>query len=73
MILYHVVSSHLFTLGLKSHPQYELAQRQCSGVSGMISCYFKGGLTAVKKFVSNLKVFTLAVSLGSPESLVCIP
>lgn len=62
-----------FTLGLKSYPQYELAQRQCTGVSGMISFYFKGGSAEVNRFVKNLKLFTLAVSLGSTESLVCIP
>lgn len=68
-----VVWFHLFTLGLKNYPQYELAQRQCSGVSGMISLYLKGGLDEVKKFVKNLKVFALATSLGSAESLICIP
>lgn len=59
--------------GLESHPQYELAKRQCTGSSGMVSFYIKGGLIEAKKFINHLKVFTLAESLGSIESLVEIP
>lgn len=39
----------------------------------MVSFYIKGGLTEAQKFIKNLKVFTLAESLGSVESLVEIP
>lgn len=59
--------------GLESHPQHELAKRQCSGYSGMVSFYLKGGLNEARKFIKQLKVFTLAESLGSIESLVEIP
>ncbi|XP_055942977.1 cystathionine gamma-lyase-like [Argiope bruennichi] len=59
--------------GLKSYPQYELAQRQCTGTSGMVSFYIKGGLTEAQKFIKSLKVFLLAESLGSVESLAEIP
>ncbi|RWS22095.1 cystathionine gamma-lyase-like protein [Leptotrombidium deliense] len=59
--------------GLKSHPQHELAMRQCSGFSGMVTFYIKGGLNEAKLFVKSLKVFTLAESLGGIESLVEIP
>jgi len=55
--------------GLPSHPEYELAKRQCSGFTGMVSFYIKGGLVEAKKFLMNLKVFTLAESLGGYESL----
>lgn len=59
--------------GLKSYPQYELAHRQCSGFSGMVSFYIKGGLPEAQKFVKSLKVFLLAESLGSIESLAEVP
>lgn len=55
--------------GLKSHPQQDLAMRQMTGFAGMISFELKGGLEAARKFVSGLKLFTLAESLGGVESL----
>lgn len=55
--------------GLKSHPQQDLAMRQMTGFAGMISFELKGGLEAARKFVSGLKLFALAESLGGVESL----
>jgi cystathionine gamma-synthase/cystathionine gamma-lyase len=59
--------------GLPSHPQHELAKKQMSGFGGMISLELAGGFEAVERFVSRLKVFVLAESLGGVESLVCYP
>jgi cystathionine gamma-lyase len=59
--------------GLPSHPQHALASRQMSGFGGMVSCVFRGGLEAARKFVSRLEFFTLGESLGGVESLVEIP
>lgn len=59
--------------GLPSHPQHDLMKKQCYGVSGMISFYLKGGLAESRKFLSALKVFTLAESLGGYESLAELP
>lgn len=39
----------------------------------MITFYVKGGLNAAKKFSENVKVFTLAESLGGVESLTEVP
>ncbi len=55
---------------LPSHPQYELAQRQMSGMSGMISVVLKGGVERARRFLERLEIFTLAESLGGVESLV---
>jgi cystathionine gamma-lyase len=55
--------------GLKSHPQYELAKRQMRGYSGMITFYIKGAESEARKFLSSLKIFALAESLGGFESL----
>lgn len=59
--------------GLPSHPQHELAKRQMRGFSGMVSFYIKGGLDQASTFLKNLKVFTLAESLGGFESLAELP
>lgn len=56
--------------GLRSHPQYDLAKRQMSGYSGMLSFELDGGRTMVRKFLKNLHIFALAESLGGVESLI---
>ncbi|XP_035223954.1 cystathionine gamma-lyase-like isoform X2 [Stegodyphus dumicola] len=58
---------------LASHPQLELSKKQSKGFGGMVSFCIKGGTSEAMSFVQALKVFTLAVSLGSAESLVEIP
>lgn len=59
--------------GLDSHPQHELAKKQMAGYGGMISFEIQGGIPEVNKFVENLKLFSLAESLGGVESLVSHP
>lgn len=56
--------------GLKSHPQHELARRQMKGSGGMISFEIDGGLEEARVFLENLKIFSLAESLGGVESLI---
>lgn len=55
---------------LPTHPQYELALKQTTGHSGMITFYIKGDS---HKFLKALKVFILAESLGGYESLAELP
>ena len=59
--------------GLPGSKRYDLARKQMSGFGGMISLELKGGFPAVEKFISKLKIFLLAESLGGVESLVCYP
>lgn len=59
--------------GLKSHPQHALAKKQMSGFSGMITFFLKGDIKKCNKFLSSLKVFSLAESLGGVESLIESP
>lgn len=56
--------------GLASHPQYSLAKTQMSGFGGMITFYIKGGMDEARRFLENVKVFSLAESLGGVESLI---
>jgi cystathionine gamma-lyase len=59
--------------GLKSHPQYEIAKKQMKGSGGMITFFLKGGITESRRFLENVKLFSLAESLGGVESLVDHP
>jgi cystathionine gamma-synthase/cystathionine gamma-lyase len=54
---------------LPSHPQRALFERQMSGGGGMLSLELAGGLDAARGFLSALRLFTLAESLGGVESL----
>lgn len=59
--------------GLKSHPQYNIAKKQMSGFSGMISFELKKGISAGKKLMNNVKLCSLAESLGSVETMITHP
>jgi cystathionine gamma-lyase len=59
--------------GLPSHPQHELAKRQMSGFSGMVSFTLKGGTEAAYAAVQKTRVFHFAESLGGVESLITHP
>lgn len=59
--------------GLKSHPQYELGQKQMDGPGTMISFELKGGLDAGKILMNNVHLAILAVSLGGVETLIQHP
>lgn len=59
--------------GLKSHPQYELATKQMFGPGSLISFELKGGISAGKILMDNIKMILLAVSLGGVESLMSHP
>jgi cystathionine beta-lyase/cystathionine gamma-synthase len=59
--------------GLPSHPGHALAGRQMHAYGGMLSLELEGGLEAATAFSSQLRVFSLAESLGGVESLCCHP
>jgi cystathionine beta-lyase/cystathionine gamma-synthase len=59
--------------GLPSHPQHDLAKRQMSGFSGMVSFTLKGGAEAAYAAVQKTKLFHFAESLGGVESLITHP
>lgn len=56
--------------GLKSHPQHAIAKKQMLGFGGMITFFLKGDIKASKKFLTKVKLFALAESLGGVESLI---
>jgi cystathionine gamma-synthase len=58
---------------LDSHPQAELAKRQMSGGSGIVTLELDADLEKTSRFASQLTLFSLAESLGGVESLVDHP
>ncbi|MFW6205989.1 MAG: cystathionine gamma-synthase [Gemmatimonadota bacterium] len=58
--------------GLPSHPQHELARRQMTGFTGMISVEL-GSLERARAVVEATGIFSLAESLGGVESLIGHP
>lgn len=56
--------------GLESHPSHETAKKQMRGFGGMMSVDVKGGMDAVRTIMNNVKVFSLATSLGNVDSLI---
>ena len=60
--------------GLEEHPGHDIASRQMSGYGGMISFTVKGdSIELAHKLVEEVKIFTLAESLGGVESLIGHP
>src|SRR5208282_5470532 len=58
---------------LKSHPQYAIARDQMSGGGGVVTFEVEGTGDDARRVSEAMRLFTLATSLGSVESLVSIP
>jgi methionine-gamma-lyase len=69
----HPLVSHVAYPGLKSFPQYELAQRQMRQPGGLIAFELEGGVEAGMAFMNRLELVVRAVSLGDAETLVQHP
>ncbi len=70
----HSLVENVFYPGLKSHPQYELANKQMDDFGAMVSFSLKDdSIEAATKFMASTKIFTLAESLGGVESLISHP
>jgi cystathionine gamma-lyase len=66
----HPKISRVHHPGLPSHPQHALALRQMTGFGGTFSFRVRGGQEEAFRLLGNVKVFTLAESLGGVESLI---
>ena len=66
----HPKVDKVFWPGLDTHPNHSIAASQMKDFGGMLSFNLKGDKHAEAiKFLENLKIFTLAESLGGVESL----
>jgi len=68
----HPAVERVYYPGLPQHGGHDIAKKQMSGFGGMLSVALKAGVDAAA-FVDGLQIFSLAVSLGGIESLVCQP
>ncbi|MCS6991771.1 MAG: aminotransferase class I/II-fold pyridoxal phosphate-dependent enzyme [Chitinophagales bacterium] len=59
--------------GLSEHPDHQLARRQMSDYGALLSFELHGGWPAVRQFLQKLHLCRLAVSLGTPDTLVQHP
>ncbi|MCC3720718.1 cystathionine gamma-synthase [Rouxiella badensis] len=60
----------LYHPSLPENQGHEIARRQQSGFGAMVSFEFAGDEASLRHFLSELKLFTLAESLGGVESLI---
>lgn len=59
--------------GLASHPSHSLASRQMSGFGGMLSFSVSGGQATAFRVMNQLKLASLAPTLGDVDTLVLHP
>ena len=59
--------------GLARHSQHELAARQMRQFGTVVSFDLRAGAAAGDRFADALKLFAIAASMGSPESLIIPP
>ncbi|HZT47591.1 MAG TPA: PLP-dependent transferase, partial [Hyphomicrobiaceae bacterium] len=60
--------------GLESHPDHQLARRQCpKGAGAIMSFGIKGGRKAGAKLIERLEVFSHLANVGDAKSLVIHP
>jgi cystathionine beta-lyase/cystathionine gamma-synthase len=59
--------------GLARHPRHALAARQMQHFGTVVSFDLRAGAAAGDRFADALKLFAIAASMGSPESLIIPP
>lgn len=69
----HPMIDKVYYPGLKSFPQYELAKKQMKLPGAMIAFELKGGIEEGRELMNNVKLCSLAVSLGDAETLIQHP
>ncbi|RKS99819.1 PLP-dependent aspartate aminotransferase family protein [Flavobacterium sp. 123] len=58
---------------LKSHPQYEIAQKQMKLGGNIVAFEIKGGLEAGRAFLDKIKLCSLSPNLGDSRTIVTHP
>ncbi len=70
----HPAVNHVYWPGFSHHPGHEIAKKQMRNFGGMVSFSLKNDTSAAAfRVISQLKVITLAESLGGVESLAGHP
>lgn len=69
----HLAVEKVYYPGLKDFSQYELARKQMKLPGAMVAFEVKGGFDAGIKVINNVKLSSIAVSLGDAETLIQHP
>ena len=69
----HPSIERVYYPGLKSHPDYELGQRQMKGGGSTVAFKLKGDQAAVFKFMDALQVIDISNNIGDSKSLITHP
>ncbi len=64
---------NIFYAGLKSHSQHGLAQKQQSGMSGILSFEVYGGQKSAWSVIDNIKMLSITANLGDVKSTITHP
>ncbi|MBD2795888.1 aminotransferase class V-fold PLP-dependent enzyme [Xenorhabdus sp. 18] len=67
---FHPKIEQVYYPGLPTHPHYAICQAQMRAGGAVVTIKLKGDLEDTKKFLSKLRYFVLAESLGGVESMV---
>lgn len=59
--------------GLKSHPQYDLAQKQMTSGSSLVAFWIKGGKAPTFRAINALNIIDISNNLGDTKSLITHP
>lgn len=73
LLVAHPAVEKVFYPGLTNDPGHAIASSQQKGFGAMLSFEANLGEAGLRTFISSLKLFTLAESLGGVESLVAHP
>ena len=69
----HRLVKQVYYPGLKEFSGNKIASRQMDGFGGMLSFELKLPINKIEKFLQNLDIICLAVSLGDAETLIEVP
>jgi O-succinylhomoserine sulfhydrylase len=58
---------------LKSHPQYEIAQKQMKLGGSIVAFEVKGGIEGGRNFLNGIKMCSLSPNLGDTRTIVTHP
>jgi O-succinylhomoserine sulfhydrylase len=58
---------------LTSHPKHQLAKKQMRYGGGIVTFEIKGGISAGRKFLDSLQLFSLTANLGDTRSIATHP
>ncbi len=65
--------ARIYYPGLPSHPNADIAKKQMKNAGPMVAFELKADVATSKRFLAELKLITLAESLGAAKTLICHP